>query len=370
MRIRFFFSVTLIVCCVACVDRITFDIGSAPTFAVVIDGNISDQPGPYKILVTKAFDIESKLSIKSPISVKRIVMSDNIGNSEVLTEVTQGEYQTSLSGIRGTVGRAYKIKIELLDGRMYESVPDTLYASGSVDSVYHSFKEEKTADGATNYGFDVFFNSSAGEVNNYYFLWKFVGTFRVDTNPELYTEPCGESRCPKPLPCSAYILTAGNLERVKSCECCTCWANIFNNEVIVSDNQFVNGGSFTRIKASYVPINQWTFRFKVYAQVKQMSLSRQAFSFWKAVQSQKNSTSSLFQPLTGKIPSNFFQTGGQSGPIEGLFFATSIHTKGTFINRGDVPNPNIIPVSALTFNDNCLRLFPNSTTERPAFWTD
>ncbi|MEK6782993.1 MAG: DUF4249 family protein [Bacteroidota bacterium] len=370
MTIRFLFSIVLIILCAACVDRITFDVGSSPSFAIVIDGSISDQPGPYKILVTKAFDIESKLSIKTPISVKRILMSDNLGNNEVLSEVTQGEYQTSPNGIRGTIGRAYKIQIELLDGRIYESVPDTLYPSGSVDSLYHTFKEEKTTEGATNYGFDVFFNSSAGDQNSYYFLWQFVGTFQVETHPELYTEPCGEGRCPKPLPCSSYVLGSNGFEYVKVCECCACWSNLFNDEVIVSDNQLVNNGRFTAVKASYVPINRWTFGFKVYAQVNQMSLSRQSFSFWKAVKSQKSATTSLFQPVTGKIPSNFIQTNGPSGPIEGIFFATSIYNKGIFITQRDIPNPSIIPISDLTFNDNCINLFPNSTTEKPPFWTD
>jgi hypothetical protein len=370
MRSRFLFSIVLVVVCAACVDRITFDIGSSPSFAVVIDGSISDQQGPYKVLVTKAFDLESKLSIKTPISVKRMVVSDNAGNSEVLSQVAQGEYQTSTNGIKGTVGRAYKIQIELLDGRTYESIPDTLYPSGKVDSVYHSFKEEKTTEGSTKYGFDVFFNSSAGELNNYYFLWKFVGTFRVDTYPEQHVEPFGEGTIPKPRPCSGYIFTGGVLEQVGPCECCTCWTSIFNNEIIVSDNQLVDRGRFTGIKASYVPINQWTFKHKVYAEIRQMSLSRQAFAFWKAIQSQKGATTSLFQPITGKVPSNFIQTGGQSGPIEGLFFATSIHSKGVFINRKDVPNEQIIPPIDLLFQDNCTGLFPNSTTSRPPFWTD
>ncbi len=370
MRGRFLFSLSLILCCTACVDRIIFDVGTSPTFAVVIDGNISDQPGPYKILVTKAFDIESKLSIKAPISVKRMIMSDNVGNSESLTEIVQGQYQTSSNGIRGKVGRAYKIRIELLDGRVYESLPDTLYPSGTVDKVYHSFKEEKTPEGATNYGFDVLFNSSAGELDNYHFLWKFTGTYKVDSNPELYTVPCGETRCPAPLPCSAYILNDGALERVKSCECCECWTSIFNNEVIVSDDQFVADGTFTNVKAAYVPVNQWTLKYKVYTEIKQMSLSPQAFAFWKAIRSQKNATTSLFQPLTGKIPSNFTQISGQPGPIEGIFYATSIHSRGAYINRTDVPNPSIIPVSTLTFNDSCTKLFPNTTTVKPVFWTD
>lgn len=356
--------------CGACVDRISFDVGSPTTFPVVIDGYISDEPGPYTIKISKAFDIESKLSIKTPISVKKIIVSDNLGTREELARIKDGEYQTSSTGIRGTIGRVYTLDVELLDGRVYKSKPDTLFPSGNVESVYHKYKAEKNTKGETEYGFDVFFNSSSGQKNKFYFLWKFVGTFQVETNPELYTEPCGESRCPKPLPCSAYILVGGALQFEKPCECCTCWVSMFNAEPIVSDNQVVKDGRFLSVKAAYVPITEWTFMHKLHAEVRQMSLSRQAFAFWRSVQAQKNATESLFQPLTGKIPSNFVQLSGAEAPIEGLFFATSISKNSIFIKREDVPIQSIIPTVQLKFANSCIQLFPNSTIKKPSFWID
>jgi hypothetical protein len=363
-------SLLLILLCWACIDRITFETDTPTTFAVVIDGYISDEPGPYTINVSKAFDLESKLSIKTPINVKRMVISDNVGNTEELTKIVDGEYQTSPLGIQGVIGRAYTLEVELLDGRKYISKPDTMYSSGQVDDVYFQYKTEADANGATTYGFDVLFNSSAGNSENYYYMWKFVGTFQVETNPELFTEPCGESRCPKPLPCSAYSFVDGGLQEVRPCTCCTCWTSIFNNEPIISDNQLVNEGKFLGVKASYVPINQWTFMYKVHAEVRQMSLSPNAFAFWRGIQSQKRAYQSLFQPLSGKIPGNFIQISGSEGPIEGLFFATSIKKNSVFITRDDVPNQTIIPVVELPFSDSCLKLFPYSTSTKPSFWVD
>ena len=369
MQGRSLFSILLILWCSACVDRININVGSSSVFPVVVNGFISDQPGPYQIQITKAFDIESKLSIKTPIQAKSVVLSDNIGTTEVLSAVSAGVYQTSPTGIRGTLGRVYKLKVELLDGRIYESTPDTLLVSGTVDSVYYNFKEEKTVDGASKYGFDVFFNSTASPKSNYY-LWKFIGTYKYDTNPELYSEPCGEGRCPRPRPCSSYILDNGQLRYIKNCSCCSCWSNLLNPDPIVSDNQFVQGGQFRGIRAMYVPLTQWTFMYKVHAQVNQMSLSRKAFTFWKGVKDQKSANASLFQPVTGKIPGNFAQISGTQAPIEGLFFATSISSRSVFINRSAVPNPSIIPNVSLPFADNCLSLFPNSTLVKPSYWTD
>jgi hypothetical protein len=138
----------------------------------------------------------------------------------------------------------------------------------------------------------------------------------------------------------------------------------------VSSNQLVESGQFKAVKAIYLPLDEWTFMYKVYAQVNQMSLSRQAFDFWKGVKAQKTATTSLFQPVTGKIPSNFVQISGVQASIEGLFYATSIASNAVYITREDVPTPSIIPTVELPFADNCLNLFPNSTTVKPSFWVD
>ena len=370
MRSYSLLSFLLVLFTAACIDRINIDIGAGAYTPIVIDGYISDLPGPYKIQITKAFDIQSMYSLKKPISVKRLIMSDNHGTSEVLKEVGFGVYQTSPAGIRGTVGRVYKLNIELLDGRVYETKPDTLYPAGTVDSIYHKFKEVKT-DTLTTYGFDVFFNSSSGMKNKFNFLWKFVGTFQADTNPELYDTLCVEARCPKPLPCSSYILNkiTGELKNdYKPCLCCTCWYNFFNIEPLISSNQFIQNGSFIGVKAMYIPVTQWTFMYKVHAEVQQLSLSRQAFEFWKAVKAQQGAAASLFQPVTGKVVSNFVQISGPKAEIEGLFFATSISSKSAFITREDVPNQLYIPPQNLPFKNTCRVLFPNSTTIKPLYW--
>jgi len=370
MRGTSLFSLLLILFCSACVDRIVIDTGTLSTYPVVIDGFISDQPGPYTIQITKAYDIESKQSIKTPINVKKLTITDNLGNSEDLTSIGPGIYQTKATGIKGVVGRAYKIRVELLDSRIYESVPDTLLAAGSVDKVYSQFTTTTGTGGSPEYGFDVFFNSTAGNKQEYYFLWKFVGTFQADTNPELHDEPCGQSRCPKPPPCSGYILEGGVPTQVGTCTCCSCWYNFFNPEVIISDGKFVQDGKFVGVKAINIPLTSWVFSHKVYAAVEQRSLSSRAYDFWRGVKLQKGASTSLFQPVTGKVPGNFVQVSGPEAPIEGIFYSTSIVSNAVFIKREDVPIKGIIPPVELPFTDNCVNLYPYASTQKPSFWVD
>jgi hypothetical protein len=361
-------SLALIILTSACVDRIDIDTDLSQGFPIAVEGFITDQPGPYRVEISKSFDMESKQSLKAPISVRKVVISDDHGQSEELVEISQGVYLTSAAGIRGEIGRAYRLNIQTLDGRVYESIADTLKSSGSVDRVFHEFKEDKDANGTTTYGFDVFFDANAGSASSYYFLWKFKGTFQVDTNPELHVVSCGESKCPDPRPCSSYALINGKLEYVKVCECCSCWVDFFNETPVVSDDQLIRDGKFTKIKATYIPVTQWTFMYKVHAEVQQFTLSRQAFTFWKAVQAQKQAVTSLFQPVTGKVQGNFVQLSGEPGPMEGLFYASAVTSKSIFIQRNDVPSEGMIPPQDLPYAESCMSLFPNSTTQMPDFW--
>lgn len=375
-------SILLIILMGACLDRIFIDVGNSAISAIVIDGYISNQSGPYRIEIYSSHDLEDKLT-RLPISVKQLLLSDNEGNREELTEVDKGIYQTHSAGIRGTIGKVYTLRIELFDGRIFESKPDSLISPGSLDSIYYDFNNSgKTSVlGYPDYGFDIFFNSSAGSKSNYYFLWNFIGTFKADTHPEGNHSQCffAYGRCNFVPPCSGLRNVSNfpdparaNFVRVGPCTCCTCWYNLLNDIPMLSDNKLLRTGRFDGIKAYRVPLNQWIFSHKIYITVTQMSLSRQAFVFWKAIRDQRTAINSLFQPVTGKIPSNFVQISGPETTIEGLFFATSISNKSLYITPDDIPNPSLIPniASDPLFSDDCINLFPHATYTKPPYWKD
>ncbi|MFZ6011088.1 MAG: DUF4249 family protein [Bacteroidota bacterium] len=376
-------SILLILVMPACVDRITFDIGE-PVDTIVVDGHISTHPGPYRITLNSASDIQSKISIRTGVSAKAVIISDNLGNSETLREVENGVYETKADGIRGVVGRIYTMQVRLRDGRVYESLPDTLFSGGTMDSIYYVFKSEETMNG-TIHGFDIFFNSS-GVTSKDRFLWQFKGTFKADTHPELCNdpmhpcEPCADPTCYQCHYCNIAPLCSGlrnigsvhspRFVRVAPCECCTCWYDLFNDAPILNDLTNKDGTVAFK-KAYHVPLDRWIFQHKIHIQVSQRSLSSQSYRFWKAIREQKEGINNLFQPVSGKIPRNFIQLEGKPARIEGLFFATSITQRSAYIGRYDVPTNVKIPSTAeFSWNDSCLKLFPNSTATKPDYWID
>src|SRR6478736_905449 len=170
----------------ACIDRLSFNLEKPIGQGIAISGYISDQPGPYEVKVYSIFDIESKESMKTPVTVRSMELSDNFGHREQLSELSTGIYQTKATGIKGVVGGVYKLRIELFDGKIYESLPDTILPTGSLDSMYFNFTEEYNIVGEKKYGFDVLFDATYNSEVNSQFIWKFNATFQAETEPEKF----------------------------------------------------------------------------------------------------------------------------------------------------------------------------------------
>ncbi len=360
---KFGISILSFLFIVACVDRIELDTIDQFDSQIVVDGFISDDPGPYTVKIFRTSKVDDNLRNALPFSAKEVSIFDNLGNTEVLEETVLGLYQTKPTGLRGMVGRVYTLRIENRDGTIYESTPELIRPSGSIDSIYHEFESFKPTAGPTEYGFRIFMDSQ-GEEDSNFFRWKFNGTYRVQTNPELHDIPCGQARCPDPRPCSGYIFN-GSLNKVGNCACCSCWVLQVEDSPIVSDNQFVQGGKFNKVEMGFVPMNEFTFYDKYKVEIEQLSLSKAAFDFWRVIKSQKEGATSLFQPAFGQVKTNIFPTNG--GPeVLGIFYAAAKARKTIFINRAAVPVP--IPDPAVSINEACDQVFSLASTVKPFDW--
>lgn len=386
-------AICLILIASSCVDRIIFDVDLPQELPLVVSGYISNQPGPYHVYLTSSFDTQSNVNQKTPVSAKKVTIMDEQGATEDLTEIEPGVYQTNETN--GRVGGIYTLKIELADGRMYESLPDTLLAPGKIDSLYHVFNPEQDYTGAINYGFDISINAQGNEKNDLRYMWSMTGTFKANTQPWRFLP--GQGSC-YPIPdklnkCNYIPLCTGlrnlasrnfipnypiDFEVIGPCECCTCWYQVFTTSPILSDDFFTAVSDYSELPIYRVPLNEWIFMFKIHIQVSQATLTDNTFRFFRSIRDQKDAIGSLFQPISGKVPSGFVQLSGAPAPISGLFYAAGISSNSMYITPYDVPGQIPIPVVNYEPRNNgpgqgwvsCLELFPNAANVKPAFWED
>ncbi len=380
----------------ACIDTYDFT-PTESTSQWVVDGSITDAPGPYTVKISKTRRVIDFLP-PSEISVKSIILFDSDGNQETLAEKSPGTYQTSATGMRGTVGKSYYIRMETLDGKIFESIPEKIVPAGIVDSVYYEFEKKINENNLASYSFQIKMDSHAEATGDNYFLWKLTGVYRVITSPELHIyflkTPEGTIIIKDPRPCSGTILNGQTnaLSQVRPCECCECWASLVDITPKVSNTQLIAGNSFKSVDVGSIPVEFWPFWDKTQVKVEQLSLTRNAFAFWKTIQDQQSGATSLFQPATGKAVSNIIHKNGNE-QVQGIFFASAVSTKSIFLSAKDIPlgrgvvpeapplPPRYIPrpgdppdyiaefyTEPFIVRESCLLAFRHSTTVKPTDW--
>lgn len=126
--------IALLFCCSACQEPYNEDYITGNEKIPVILGALTEGPGPFTINLKWASSF--KKYINSPIFDAKITISDNEGNSELLMEQGSGNYVTKATGIRGVIGRKYKISIKLIGGKVLESPFIMLEPALMVDTMY------------------------------------------------------------------------------------------------------------------------------------------------------------------------------------------------------------------------------------------
>jgi hypothetical protein len=355
----------------ACVEPISFEV-PPPRDLVVIDGSITDAPGPYTVKIGRGLALDADSTGHSPINGAVVKLFDDQGNIENMVEEKPGQY---ISGgvIRGTIGHTYHITIQMPDGTTFESEPEKIHPSGAVKAIKHQFEARTDVK---EFGilpadvFNVFVDAEVPITNGEeaYVRWRMTGTYLGFTYPELHTTWSQGFVYKTPFSCSGYTVApaedGGILEKIAECVCCSCYITQHETKPHLSDAELVTEGQFRNIKVGEVPISGATFYDKYHVEVEQMTLSRSVFEFFKLIRSQKDAPSNLFQPAPGKLVGNI-RSSNKDIVVVGIFWATSISRESIFLRQGDLPyttpqNP---------FNTQpCYRTFAEATTVKPAFW--
>ncbi|HBX51788.1 MAG TPA: DUF4249 domain-containing protein [Bacteroidales bacterium] len=132
---------------------------------IIIEGIITDQPEPYTVSLTQTVNFDESNNFP-PVSGATVIISDNSGYSEILTETTPGIYTTS--AIQGTAGKIYTLKVTA-NGKEYTGVA-TMPPPVNIDTLTITSVNTPKGSNKTIY---VNFTDPTG-INNYYRFIKII----------------------------------------------------------------------------------------------------------------------------------------------------------------------------------------------------
>jgi hypothetical protein len=162
-NIWYIIGISIIAFVSSCQKVIDINLNSTSP-AIVITGNINDQPGPYTVALSQTVNFSDPNTFPT-ISGAFVTIADNSGTTDTLVETKPGNYQTKK--ITGVIGRTYILTV-IANGQTYtasSTMPqvvafDTL---GTIKRV--SFRNKDTTVSAA-----VGFQDPAGVPNYYRFI--------------------------------------------------------------------------------------------------------------------------------------------------------------------------------------------------------
>ncbi len=115
----------------SCQEVVSIDLNKADPH-MVIEGIISDQPGPYAVKVSKTGNYFESSLYFPPVAGAKIVITDDNGQRDTLKEGAQGTYVSTT--IKGITGRTYSMSV-ISEGKTY-TASSYMPAKILLDSVY------------------------------------------------------------------------------------------------------------------------------------------------------------------------------------------------------------------------------------------
>ena len=299
----------------SCVRNVSVPIRSVPPI-IVVEGWITTDPPPYSINLsysgkfTSTYQGGTDFNKQQFITDARVIIVDDFGDSTTCVRSVNGTYLSSDSNFIGVVGRTYTLKIYLSNGKTYQSKPEKIMPVPPIDSVSVIYDSSYITDIRPTQ-FVVSINThDPPRIQNYY-RWTASGYIPRKSWGDTCNFPF--PRCTDPFICTCFAL---------------CEQFLPNYQINVLSDQFIDGHEITQQPVFYSPVYWYGTH---YIEIKQYSISREAYLFWEQYLAQTNRTGSILDPLPAPLKGNVFNLADSNNIALGLFSVSAATTQKIII---------------------------------------
>lgn len=328
-EIKYVVFILFFVC--SCLEPYDINIENSENL-LVVDGLITDEIKNHRIVLTRSI---TEIGQTPPMeSGALVIIYDNIGNEEVLTEVQPGVYETDWRQFKAEVGNAYKLFIRTASGDKYESTPCTIQQKSNIKNVHYIAGKDWNEDQSEEVdGIKILMDGSAEDVGYIRWLYNEVWKFSV------------------PYPTQVEY----NYENLRwqyiSPVNVTCWKESHSKKIIIHsvNNQEVE--EFFNKQVCFVPAkasDKLTIKYSIL--VKQLSISEEEYVFWDRLKTTSEEAGNPFGIQPYSIVGNVQCISNEREPVLGYFQTASVVSERIYINREEIEQLNL-PI--MEFNYGC-----------------
>ncbi|MCB0686048.1 MAG: DUF4249 domain-containing protein [Saprospiraceae bacterium] len=332
----------------SCVDEVNIQTSQAVR-TLVVEGFITTEPGPHTVKISTSakygtiFEDFSKRESKATVRIR-----DNEGRVTFLTESEDAGVYLTPTDFHAELGKSYTLLINTLRQGDYASIPEETAKVPPIDSLQVFYRKTPTENTLIDqHSVEIYATWMDPPEEQNFYTWQNKGTYFIETFPENFTISTTSGKVPAPKPC-----------------CKNCWVTELNSDKTIrlfSDRNY-DGKSITQLAANIVD-DGGRFMDKYLVRIRQLGLSKNAFTFLDVLKRQLGVSGGIFDPPPAELRGNIVNLDDPDNTAIGYFFASEVQTDSIFIDgtvlQGKAPSRQI--------NDDC-RILEGSTTIRPSYW--
>jgi len=313
----------------SCVEEYWPELNSDYDNLLVVDGKITNEAGPYTIKLSHSSSLSEPS--QNPLSDAIVIISDNEGNSETLSETSSGTYETSITGMQGVIGRMYKLSIST-EGKTYESAFEELLAPVGVESVSHKEETHKVSETEEIYesGHQFYISTETATKNKSYFYWEIEETYEhhapypigyIYNGTYDYLNKYG---LPHPYefnnPDSLYF----------------CWTTDKVNIIFTQSTEYLNTPKVNELALHFIPLSDERLRIHYSLMAKQYVVSEKAYAFMKSLEDLNSNNDNLYASMPYQIRGNLVNTENPQETALGYFLTAGVSNSEHFFLPANV----------------------------------
>ncbi len=282
---------------------------------LVVDGMITTDPGPYKVKLSRSSGLQNPQYI--PQESATLIIRDDQGYTETLTEMEPGVYMTSPIGIQGETGKSYQLEVRTPDGKTYLSGFERMKTPVGISQVYTE-QEFHPQEGYLHdlEGLRFYIDTEKAMSDTVYLMWSLYETYeyKVDFKVRFYYEGTL-----KPFP---------NPDSLQ-----TCWATNRIPNLFTSNTAGLAEPVIRHFPLHYVDTETRKLYFRYSLLVRQYAMNKQLWNFWEEVKKQNETQGGLFDQQPYQIIGNLRNPDDPEEPVLGQFTVAGVEEHRIFVDR-------------------------------------
>lgn len=313
------FCFALLVVFVSCKDKYVPKVQSTGAGYLVVEGFINSGGTPSTFSLTRTTKLYDTADIVYEQGAAVTVQGENQENYP-LTETSPGTYVSGSLALNPA--EKYRLHITTQDGKEYVSDFEPVRQTVPIDSV----SWQRTGDGIT-----LYVSTHDPQTNPGYYRWDYDETWEFHSAFESSLYYVKD-------PSTNEVLRAAfrNPDGLVDTTIYKCWRNEHSTNITLGSTEKLSSDVI------YLPFHQVANgdqRLSVLysINVKQFSLSKEAYNFYNTLKINTEQLGSIFDPSPTSLPSNLHCVSDPSETVVGYVSVTEEQDKRIFIRHADVP---------------------------------